>query len=161
MSDDWIGDPLVIDPPGMDQQAAWDECKDYVDKCGGLSHEDGKPNWPAAFGADPGVCSCPVCNAMYWAWGRVQRCKRCGFEYPTDWWCMYSWGAQARQAGRTIFGRLTQERYDKHKYYRWAFDHSATPSMEAARVVAWQTIFPEDATHFTGPPVTPVSAKKG
>jgi len=34
-------DPIVIDPPGFDQHAAWKECSEYVEKCGGMQHEDG------------------------------------------------------------------------------------------------------------------------
>lgn len=50
-------DQIVIDPPDFDQSAAWDECRDFVDKCGGLQRKDGSTNWRAAFGADPGICS--------------------------------------------------------------------------------------------------------
>ncbi len=138
-------DPIVIDPPNFDQKAAWDECREYVGKCGGLSHEDGEPNLRAAFGADPGICSCPCCGEMYWAWGREQKCIDCGFAYPTDWWAMYSWGAQAAQHKDRNVASKTHAKYMGSKYYRWAFEHSATPSMEAAKVVAWRTIFPEDA----------------
>jgi len=151
-----MNDPIVIDPPGFDQKAAWEECRQYVDSCGGLTHEDGEPNWRAAFGADPGLCSCPCCHETYWCWGRRQKCAKCGFCYPTDWWPMYSYGAQHRQRldnpppswDADMMRRIEpmhQERMG-HKYYRWAFENRATPSTEAAKVVAWRTIFPEDAS---------------
>lgn len=158
-------EPLVIDPPGFDQKAAWQECSDYVEQCGGLAHEDGSPNWRAAFGADPGVCSCPNCHEYYWCWGRKQRCRKCGFEYPTNWWPMYSYGAQ--HARRTPeqrekynhYGAVTRARHEAHKYYRWAFENNAEPSMEAADTHPWPTIFPEDATHMAHTP--PANAAGG
>lgn len=85
-------DPIVLDPPGFDVAAAWAECKDYVEKCGGLAHADGSVNWRAAFGADPGCCSCPKCRETVWKWGRRVKCPECGFEYPTDWWPSYQRG---------------------------------------------------------------------
>lgn len=108
-----IDDPIVLDPPGFDTKAAWDECREYVEKCGGLSHEDGEPNWRAAFGADPGCCACPRCHESYWAWGRIQKCKKCGAEYETQWWAMLSWGVQA---GRNA---------DKRRFYEGRYKHSA------------------------------------
>lgn len=105
-------DPIVIDPPDFDQKAAWKECSDFVDECGGLSLSDGSPNWRAAFGADPGICSCPACGHHYWMWGRVQRCRDCGFEYPTDWWPMYSWGAQQLRSKRM-----------HHPYFKYGYEH--------------------------------------
>lgn len=131
-------DPIVIDPPCFDQAAGWQECEEYVEKCGGLVYEDGEPNWRAAFGADPGVCSCPACGETYWAWGRSQRCVICAFEYPTDAWAMYSYGIQAY---RTLNGKMKdggdpeayqrvvdyyrrkQERDMQHPYYRYGFEH--------------------------------------
>lgn len=135
-------DPIVIDPTGFDQKAAWQECHDYVENCGGLSYEDGEPNWRAAFGADPGCCSCPACNEYYWQWGRVQKCAVCGFEYPTDWWPAYSEGCDdgLRLSGRRFgtdaeFNKrmldYSHKRYEKRKvnpYYRWGFEH---PVIEA------------------------------
>lgn len=130
--------PIVIDPPGFDQRGAWQKCSDYVDKCGGMVHDDGEVNWLAAFGAAPGVCSCPACGEMYWMWGRVQRCVVCAFEYPSDAWPMYSYGIQAY---RTLNGKLKyggdpeayhrvvayyqrkQERDMQHPYYRYGFEH--------------------------------------
>ena len=112
-------DPIVIDPPNFDQKEAWQECSDYVEQCGGMVHEDGEPNWRAAFGADPGCCSCPACGEMYWQWGRVQRCVVCAFEYPTDWWPMYSYGVQATRRET----RYKHEERMKHPYYRYGFEH--------------------------------------
>ena len=116
-----MDDPIVIDPPNFDPAAAWAECRAHVDQCGGLAHEDGSPNWNAAFGADPGICSCPACGEMYWAWGKVQRCK-CGFEYPTDWWPMYSWGVQATRSALLQQSKRHEQRMD-HPYYRYGFEH--------------------------------------
>lgn len=132
MTDDWIGDPDVVDPPGFDQASAWQECRDEVDRCGGLTYPDGEPNWRAAFSADPGCCSCPACGASYWAWGRVHRCKRCQFVYPTNWWPMLSWGGQsARPFPRPellsddVKARLggPHDRRMAHAYYRFGHEH--------------------------------------
>lgn len=120
-------DPIVIDPPGFDANEAWQECSDYVDQCGGLEHENGEPNWRAAFGADPGVCSCPSCHETYWMWGRVQRCVDCGFEYPVDAWAMFSWGVQAawnfeRYQNHPRILALHERRLS-HPYYRYGFEN--------------------------------------
>ena len=37
MGDTWMGEPEVIDPPNFSHEAAWKECRDYVDECGGLT----------------------------------------------------------------------------------------------------------------------------
>ena len=129
--------PIVIDPPEFDQDAAWKECSNYVDQCGGLQHEDGEPNWRAAAGADPGCCSCPNCGEHHWAWGARQRCSVCEFEYTTHWWPLYSEGCQdgllvtgerrlpdAEMEDRLI--EFSRQRFKKKKhdpYYRHGFDH--------------------------------------
>lgn len=150
--DKWGGDPIVIDPPGFDPNAGWKEHSDYVEQCGGLTHEDGDVNWRAAFGADPGICSCPACHTMYWAFGRKQRCRACNFEYPTDAWPMYSYGVQAfsrkngggKFAVHTSLDQMHEERMS-HPYYRYGFEH---PPEEKADVHAeykrinWRTVFP-------------------
>lgn len=142
-----VFEPIVIDPPGFDIDGAWKECRDFVDECGGLQDEAGKPNWRAAFGADPGVCACPACHRYYWLWGRRHRCSKCGFEYPTDWWPMYSWGVaeatrQQRMAGRIVdermkecFARMHRERIG-HPYYRYGYEHPVDGNVfgEAMRI---------------------------
>ena len=133
-------DPIVIDPAEFSQQAAWDECRQYVEDCGGLAHDDGEPNWRAAFGADPGVCSCPACGEMYWAWGRKQRCVKCAFEYPTDWWSMYSWGCQA--VGRPQFRYKHNERM-QHPYYRYGFLHPVSDPWKEHDKPEWRTTIRE------------------
>lgn len=42
--------PIVIDPPGFDQAAGWQECQEYVEQCGGIVYDNGEPNWCALFG---------------------------------------------------------------------------------------------------------------
>lgn len=137
--------PNVIDPPGFDQKAAWQECRDYVEKCGGLTDENGEPNWRAAFGADPGLCSCPSCGETYWAWGRRQRCDRCGFEYPTDWWPMYSYGVQAAKTGDARHGnKMLMERHERrldHPYYRYGFEHPVDDAWLEKDRINWRTVF--------------------
>ena len=135
--------PIVIDPPDFDQHAAWKECGEYVEKCGGIQHDDGEINWRAAFGADPGFCSCPACGEMYWCWGRCQRCRVCEFEYPTDAWPMYSYGVQAAQSvkhrGPNETAYRHAERMD-HPYYRYGFDHPTKDSYNAFRALPWRAI---------------------
>lgn len=126
--------PIVIDPPNFDQDAAWQECRDYVDKCGGLVHEDGSTNWRAAFGADPGCCSCPACGETYWAWGRRQRCVKCAFEYPTGWWPMYSWGSSAANSHR----RYKHDERMTHPYYRYGFEHPVQDPWKETKTEAWR-----------------------
>lgn len=140
--------PIVIDPPDFDQKAAWRECNEYVEKCGGLAYPDGEPNMWAAAGADPGVCSCPACGEFYWAWGRRQKCRKCNFEYPTDWWCMYSWGTSA--AKRTQ--RYKHDEYMKHPYYQHGFEHPVENAWKTCHTEAWRAEIREKFAPTKGPP---------
>lgn len=130
-------DPKVIDPPGFDPRAAWQECSEYVDKCGGLTHEDGEPNWRAAFGADPGCCTCPNCGEYYWSWGRIIECLDCQFQFPTDWWAMYSWGVQATR--NAIFRSSHKERMS-HPYYRYGYEHPVEDPWKEHDKLPWKEI---------------------
>lgn len=143
-------DPIVVDPPGFDCSAAWRECSEYVEKCGGLVHEDGEPNWRAAFGADPGCCSCPACHVYFWSWGRIIECTDCGFRFPTDWWCRYSWGSQ--QAHREKhpppamsdprFAAYIAEEHAKsmnHPYYRYGYEHPSDDAVKEKDRIDWRT----------------------
>ena len=138
--------PIVIDPPDFDQEAAWKEYSEYVEKCGGIQHEDGDVNWRAAFGADPGVCSCPACGEFYWMWGRRQRCVKCGFEYPTDAWPMYSYGVQAALSGVHRGPNEKAYRHDermKHPYYRYGLEHPVADAHGEFKRLDWRAILPE------------------
>jgi hypothetical protein len=42
-----------------------------------IVNQDGSLNWGAAFRADPGVKSCPVCKAHYWNEAKVMQCPDC------------------------------------------------------------------------------------
>ncbi len=133
-----MNDPVVIDPQTFDQKAAWQECSEYAEKCGGMQHEDGEPNMRAAAGADPGVCSCPACKEMYWRWGCAHKCKSCGFIYPTDWWPMYSYGVQAarKATGIPIYNHAVRL---QHPYYRYGFEHPADGQPhETAQTIDWR-----------------------
>lgn len=33
-------DPIVIEPAGFNPRAGWQECSEYVDECGGLTHNE-------------------------------------------------------------------------------------------------------------------------
>lgn len=148
MSD--LMDPIILEPAGLTSDQGWDECHAFVEQCGGLSHRDGSPNWRAAFGADPGVCSCPACHQMYWAWGTKQRCVTCGFEYPTDWWPMYSYGVnEAKRQGRgwaflgpdAIHGLSSlHESRLPHLYYRYGFEHPVEDAYAESERIDWRTV---------------------
>jgi hypothetical protein len=134
-----VHDPIVIDPPGFDVAAAWRECSDYVDRMCAAGRDIA-----ASFGADPGCCSCPACEAMHWAWG--QRCTQCGFEYPTDWWPMYSYGVQAsgeRQAEwrrkNKGLARIHAERM-AHSCYRYGFEHPVEDAWDERTKVDWRSV---------------------
>ena len=147
-------DPIVIDPPGFDQKAAWNECREYVAACGGLDHEDGSVNWRAAFGADPGCCSCPHCGEYFWSWGRAIRCTECGFVFPTDWWPKFSEGCQdgRRLAGLTVcpsadaqatmldYARRRSEK-TTHAYYRFGFEHCLASPVFMYQRLPWKMIW--------------------
>ena len=131
-SHDFQGDPIVIDPPGFDVEASWRATQAYVDRM----HAAGR-DFAAAAGADPGICSCPKCRVMYWAFGRRQRCRKCGFEYPTDAWPMYSWGVQASQ--RPDLAYRHEERLG-HPYYRYGFEHPVEEAFEEFDRIDWQSV---------------------
>jgi hypothetical protein len=155
-----IKDPIIIDPSGETAEQGWDACHKYVEQCGGLAYDDGEPNWRAAFGADPGCCSCPNCKQMFWAFGRVIRCTECGFEFPTDWWPMYSYGVsdahlisgkrklpddEIRQ--RLIYG--VNERMPKriqHPYYKYGFEHPVESAWDEHDKLPWKEIMAGEST---------------
>jgi hypothetical protein len=132
-------DPIVIDPPGFDVAGAWQECSDYVDKMRAVGRDTA-----ASFGADPGCCSCPACGEMHWAWGKRQRCTQCAFEYPTDWWSMYSQGVSAANSPRLTthnesLGRLHQQRL-AHPCYRYGFEHPVADAWEERSKIDWEAV---------------------
>jgi hypothetical protein len=43
--------------------------------------DEGNVNWYAAFGADPGVMSCPKCGTYFWREGTLVKCTECGEEW--------------------------------------------------------------------------------
>lgn len=119
-------DPIIIDPPDFDQEKAWSECREWVDRHRGLTYPDGEGNYMAAAGADPGCVSCPACREYHWAWGRRQRCTACGFEYEADWWCMFSWGVQYSDRHGKLprrFSERMKEKYGGHPYFEYGWNH--------------------------------------
>ena len=157
-------DPIVIDPPGFNPKDGWAECSEYVEKCGGLTDDDGEVNWRAAFGADPGICSCPNCHQAFWAWGRKVECTECHFQFPTNWWPEYSYGCQdaARLSWRIMLRdflclfhhqrwffcrrRLRigiRERLSErlmHPYYRDGFEHPVADPWAEHEKINWREI---------------------
>lgn len=144
-------DPIVLEPAGLTLERGWDECKSYVEKCGGLTDEDGEVNWRAAFGADPGICSCPACHQKYWAWGTKQRCRQCGFEYPTDWWPMYSYGVNAVHRRSNVLApgnsievqaglRRLHEARLAHPYYRYGYEHPVEDAWKERDKIDWRAV---------------------
>jgi hypothetical protein len=145
MTDLW--EPIILDPPDLTPKQGWDECKRAVDECGGLTYPDGEVNWRAAFSADPGICTCPACHQQYWAWGRRQRCRACGFEYPTDWWPMYSYGSNAATSAdrgskvhiaNSPTLRALHERRLAHPYYRYGFEHPVADPWKEHDKIDWR-----------------------
>jgi hypothetical protein len=149
-----IKDPIIIDPPGYTADKGWQECQSYVESVGGPTHSDGEPCIMAAAGADPGCCTCPNCHQYFWAFGRRIRCTECGFEFPTDWWPMYSYGTQhsRRLSGAVVcpnpddnrrmlaYVSAKSEEMKKHPYYRYGFDHPVGDPWEAHDKLPWQDI---------------------
>ncbi len=132
-------DPIVIDPRNTDVSAEWKECADYVDRCGGVTYPGGEVNWRAAFGADPGVCTCPSCHVYHWAFGNRQRCTQCGFEYPVDWWSMYAYGVNAAREDRSKYPMLHLERLS-HPYYRYGFEHPVDDAWKEHERIDWKAV---------------------
>lgn len=128
-----IKEPIVLEPKGFDNARAWQECTGYVAKCGGIQHEGGEVNWRAAAGADPGIVSCPACGIHLWGWGVRLQCPDCSFEFPRDWWSMYSWGVgAAKQAVR-----YKHDARMDHPYYRYGFEHPVDDPWEEHDKIDW------------------------
>ena len=129
-----IRDPIITDPPDDTAQSGWQECGTWV-ATHGMLNEDGAPNMLAAAGADPGCTTCPNCAAQYWAFGRRQRCRDCGFEYPTNWWPMYAYGVRdGRAAIRPNPVRM------KSPYYRYGYEHPVADAWAAHQALPWLEI---------------------
>lgn len=146
--------PIIIEPAGFTAEQGWQGCADYVERCGGLTDEDGEPNMRAAFGADPGCCTCPNCHEYFWSWGKLIECTVCHFQFPPDWWPMYSYGVGDRKTlsgmsnitdkdceRRIIDGinRRMEERM-KHSYYRYGFENIVDDPWEAHDKLPWKAI---------------------
>jgi hypothetical protein len=133
------GDPIVIAPDGFSLHTAWRECTDYVTRMREAGREVA-----ASFGADPGICSCPMCGASYWAWGLAQRCKVCQFEYPTDWWTMYAWGVAAANPPAWVRKSSScQAEHRKrlaHPFYRYGFEHPVEDPWEERGRIDWRSV---------------------
>lgn len=149
MSD--ILDPIILDPPGLTPEQGWTECDEYVEQCGGLTYSDGEPNWRAAFGADPGCCSCPACQQMYWAWGRKIQCVKCGFAFETDWWPMYSYGVREARRGSNVLApgndisvqrglRDLHRRRISHPFYRYGYEHPVEDPWNERHKIDWRAV---------------------
>lgn len=149
-----IKDPIIIDPPGETATQGWESCHRYVEQCGGLAYDDGEVNWRAAFGADPGCCSCPNCKQMFWAFGRVIECTECKFQFPTDWWSKYGSGVsdarrlngstvcpdpQVNERMLTLVRGELEERM-KHPYYRYGFEHPVESAWDEHDKLPWKEI---------------------
>ena len=147
-----IKDPIVVDPPGFDCAAGWKECGEYVEKCGGLVRNDGELNWRAAFGADPGCCTCPACHQSFWSWGRLIECTECHFRFPPNWWGLYSDGVNQRNrelrptpymldpANAAFCDWLTRSR-DKRlasPYYRYGYEHPVPDAWQEHDKIDWR-----------------------
>lgn len=73
---EWRGHARIITGLAFD----WDEAKKYADN---VVDDSGEVNWRNAFFADPGVMSCPKCDACYWAEGHGVECTGCGHRWYT------------------------------------------------------------------------------
>lgn len=150
MSDE-IFEPVIVDPPGFTPEQGWKDCRQSVEQCGGLTYPDGEVNWRAAFSADPGITSCPACQAKHWSWGRVVRCARCAFEFPTDWWPMYSYGVAEARRGNDVLGtgndisvqrslRELHRRRMAHAYYRYGYEHPVEDAWKERDKIDWRRL---------------------
>ncbi len=137
-------DPIVIDPPATVVSEEWSRCSEAVDACGGLTYQDGEVNWRAAFSADPGICTCPNCGINYWAFGNRQRCADCGFEFPVDWWPMYSYGVSAARmhipADQYAFTAELHAKRMQHQYCRYGYEHPVEDAWKEHDQIKWKDV---------------------
>ncbi len=136
-----IRTPIIIDPPDCDQEQAWQQCQKEAEQ---VYRPDGEVNWRAAFGADPGACSCPMCSQSHWNLGLIHRCTECGFEYPTNWWWMLSWGVAYAQGSRSGFALLSRmhDEYMAHPYYRYGVEHPDIDPWNDRHKINWRDVLP-------------------
>lgn len=144
-----ILEPVVIEPAGMNPENEWEKCRAEVDRLGGVVDSHGDVNWRAAFSADPGITTCPVCHVQHWAWGRVVQCARCAFQFPTDWWPMYSYGVNAATAvsrwakihqGNNANLQELHEKRLAHAYYKYGFDNPVADAWAEHERIDWKTV---------------------
>ena len=143
-------DPIIIYPPNLTAESVHKDCADYVEKLGGTVREDGSVNWRAAFGADPGCCSCPKCKEYLWSCGLILKCPDCGFVFPSNWWAAYSRGSgaarqlkHAEERGDKRFAdylRDKQKRSMAHPYYRYAYEHPVDDAWAEHDKVDWPVV---------------------
>lgn len=124
-------DPIIL-YPHITPEDVWNDCRKWVDSHGGLTGLGGEPNWMAAAGADPGVCSCPACHEYHWSHGTIHQCPTCGFVYPSDWWPMFSWGCQAGRTDRQHANRQL------HPYWAYGFRLKASDPWGAKDKIDWR-----------------------
>lgn len=135
-----IREPIIIEPPGRTPKDGWDKCHAAVEERGGFGDGD-QINIGAAFVADPGVCTCPNCHEHFWAWGTKLECTECHFQFPTDWWGMYSHGVAA--ARRIFVESLHQERL-QNPYYQYGFEHPVADAWGEHEKIPWKQIMEGD-----------------
>jgi hypothetical protein len=89
---------------------------------------------------------------MYWSWGTRVRCVKCGFEFLTDWWPMYSYGVSAAtgepRGAKVHIGnnqnlRNLHERRLSHPYYRYGFDHPVEDPWKEHDKIDWRIVLAE------------------
>ena len=122
-------DPIIIDPPDCDVEAIWREFVEFKHAHGGGEYEK-TPPWLVAMCGSPLIVSCPCCVEMTWLLGHVQKCRECGFVYPTDWRDKFVAGQRHGLAMIVLNIRPENsyfcEQRNKHiwhAYYRWGFEH--------------------------------------
>jgi hypothetical protein len=141
-------EPIILKPEGMTPESGWKECEEYVKKCGGCVHEDGSVNWRAAFGADPGVCTCPRCAVMLSAWGTRIECPDCHFQFPTHWWSQYACGVHAaKMLAKKDIDKNMQNYYAKKmadnclcQYFMHGFNNPVDDAWEEHGKIDWEAV---------------------
>jgi len=69
-------DPIILEGPPID----WGHHREQSQR---VMDPSGEINWGAAFGADPGVMSCPHCKTHLWQGGYRVKCPECSTEFDT------------------------------------------------------------------------------
>lgn len=117
-------DPKVIEPADYNMKQAAKKC-----------------------GMHMGILGCPICDQNFNDYGgmRVVECVNCDFQFPTDWWSVYSSGVNDRRmisaSGAKLSGGMKLRM--ENPYYRAGFNTPHGKAWSTRRAQDWRALTAE------------------